>query len=94
MEQEGYAMTRKRFIKLVMAHEIQRDHAALISRHVNDFGTYEKLYRNIEGGLLFFLGVKKIRRQLYAVSSKAACSCRNAFLIDSEDDENDSKGTV
>lgn len=56
-------MTRKRFIKLVMAYEIQRNDAEQLAKEVEDFGSYEALF---ESKFLYFTTrklLKSIARQ-------------------------------
>lgn len=44
-------MTRKRFLKLVMSYEIQRNEAERIAGNVVQYGSYENMFVEIEHGL-------------------------------------------
>lgn len=44
-------MTRKRFLKLVMSYEIQRNEAERIAGNVVQYGSYENMFVEIEQGL-------------------------------------------
>lgn len=44
-------MTRKRFLKLVMSYEIQRNEAERIAGNVVQYGSYENMFIEIEQGL-------------------------------------------
>lgn len=44
-------MTRKRFIKLVMSHEIQRNKAERIAENVAQYGSYETMYQVMKAPL-------------------------------------------
>lgn len=44
-------MTRKRFLKLVMSYEIQRNEAERIAGNVVQYGSYENMFVEIEEGL-------------------------------------------
>ena len=47
----GETMTRKRFLKLVMSYEIQRNEAERIAGNVVQYGSYENMFVEIEQGL-------------------------------------------
>lgn len=46
-------MTRKRFIKLLMAHKIQKNQAKEMARAVERYGSYAELYQNLAPALPF-----------------------------------------
>lgn len=55
-------MTRKRFVKLLMAHKIQRDQAEKMARAVEQYGSYKEMYQKIAPALLFVKNGKEIAK--------------------------------
>lgn len=53
-------MTRKRFVKLLMAHKIQRNQAEEIARAVEQYGSYKALYQKLAPALPFWEAKKGI----------------------------------
>ena len=53
-------MTRKRFVKLLMAHKIQRNRAEEMTRAVEQYGSYKKIYQKIAPALPFWTVKKRI----------------------------------
>ena len=53
-------MTRKRFIKLLMAHKIQRNKAEEMARAVEQYGSYKALYQKLAPALTFLEAQKGI----------------------------------
>lgn len=53
-------MTRKRFVKLLMAHKIQRNQAEEMARAVEQYGSYKAMYQKIAPALLFGENKKRI----------------------------------
>ena len=53
-------MTRKRFIKLLMAHKIQKNQAKEMARAVDRYGSYAELYQNLAPALPFWTVKKRI----------------------------------
>ena len=60
----GETMTRKRFLKLVMSYEIQRNEAERIARNVVQYGSYENMLVEIEQGLKTTQGLNRAKRSL------------------------------
>lgn len=57
-------MTRKRFLKLVMSYEIQRNEAERIARNVVQYGSYENMLVEIEQWLKTTKGLNREKRSL------------------------------
>lgn len=55
-------MTRKRFIKLLMAHKIQRNQAEEMARAVEQYGSYKEMYQKIAPALPFWTVKKRIAK--------------------------------
>lgn len=53
-------MTRKRFVKLLMAHKIQRNQAEKMARAVEQYGSYKEMYQKIAPELLLWENGKRI----------------------------------
>lgn len=57
-------MTRKRFLKLVMSYEIQRNEAERIAGNVAQYGSYENMLVEIEQGLKTTQALNRGKRSL------------------------------
>lgn len=60
----GETMTRKRFLKLVMSYEIQRNEAERIARNVVQYGSYENMLVKIEQELKTTWALNRAKRSL------------------------------
>lgn len=78
-------MTQKRFVKLMMAHEIQRNQAEKMARAVEQYGSYKEMYQKIAPTLPFWTVKKRIVKAYNHISKqiKAATAALVGGLIPS-----------
>ena len=55
-------MTRKRFVRLVMSYEIQRNEAERIAGNVAQYGSYEKMFAEIKEKLIMRRDLTRMKR--------------------------------
>lgn len=55
-------MTRKRFVRLVMSYEIQRNEAERIAGNVAQYGNYEKMFAEIKEKLIMRRDLTRVKR--------------------------------
>ena len=63
-------MTRKRFVKLLMAHKIQRNQAEKMARAVEQYGSYKALYQKLAPALPFWEAKKGIVKAYNHIAKK------------------------
>lgn len=89
-------MKRKRFMRLLMARDIQRNEAAAIARRVADYGSYSALYNSLRIVLAFYplkMAMRRAGRNIAragnafaaAVREMANGFCAGADLSNGED---------
>ena len=72
-------MTRKRFIKLMMAKGYSRNCAAALAMSVSRYGSYTALYHRFVGGSILPFDPEDLRRR-FAMALAVLCeSCSDAF---------------
>lgn len=57
-------MTKKRFVKLVMSYEVQRNEAYKMAENVAQYGSYETLFESIVAGLCYDAAITRAKRAL------------------------------
>ena len=71
-------MTRKRFLKLVMSYEIQRNKAERIAGNVVQYGSYEKMFVEIEQELKTTQALNRAKREwlkdVIIMAAKTICA--------------------
>lgn len=73
-------MTRKRFMRLVMARGIQRNEAARMAQNVAAFSSYDRLYAHY-GVLLAFRPLSTSLRKFGRAVEKAAKAFGDSFAV-------------